>query len=96
MALYQAIDREILQAATAFGGTSPIRDGMVFVVADLTVVVFMISAVALFFSGKTKRRRERNQDSVLIALAGLLIAVGIRYLIISATSRPRRRSRGTI
>lgn len=89
MALVQAIDHGILQAASTLGGVTPTRDDVVFVLAEVLPYSFVLVGAVLLFSGKTKRRRERNENTVLLMGAGFVVAMGVRWLIGHAINRPR-------
>lgn len=89
MALLQSIDHGILTAASQLGGVTPTRDDVVFLLAEVLPYSFVVIAIALYFSGKTKRRRERNQNTVLVAALAAVLAIGTRFLIGHAIGRPR-------
>lgn len=83
------VDREILQLATQLGGTEPVRDQIVYALAELLPYAAMLAGIYLFLTGRTKRQREKNQTVVIITLGAVLIAVGLRWLVGTAIDRPR-------
>ena len=89
MDIIRWFDREILQAATTLGGDSPVRDQLVFFVADILPYLFILVGAWIFWAGKTAKQRERNQEVIIIALGAVLIAVGVRYVLGLAIDRPR-------
>jgi undecaprenyl-diphosphatase len=90
MEALQAVDKWIIEMATQLGGQEPVRDSIVFLLAEILPLTFIGVAVWLFFfSGKTKPQRERNQYTVLVSLASVLFAVAVRYVLMSAVNRPR-------
>lgn len=89
MDFFQGIDRSVIEAATQVGGSGPGRDAAVFLVAEILPLVFAGAALWLFFAGRTKAQRERNQDMVLVSLLSVLFAIGVRFLLINVIERPR-------
>lgn len=89
MGIIEAVDKAVLLPATTLGGGSAVRDRLVFFLADILPWLMVGVGLWIFFSGKTKVQKEQNQEEILIALAAVLIAVGIRWLIGEAFDRPR-------
>lgn len=89
MEFFQNIDLAVAQAATRLGGAGTTRDGIVLFLAEVLPVAFAGAAAWLFFAGRTKRSQERNQYVVLVSLAAVLFAIGVRYILINVVERPR-------
>jgi undecaprenyl-diphosphatase len=89
MGLLQTVDRELVQAATTIGGQGELRDQIVYGLARFLPVSFFLFGLYLFGRGKTPTQRQRNQNVVLIALAGVLIAIGVAWLIGQVYHRER-------
>ncbi|MSU76209.1 phosphatase PAP2 family protein [Patescibacteria group bacterium] len=90
MAIIQTIDQEIVKVATQLGGQDELRDQIVYVAAEILPFIVIAIGVWIFFrGGKTKLQKERNQNVILIALAAVLIALGVRWLIGETFDRER-------
>lgn len=90
MELIRTLDRELLELATALGGTGPWREAIVFFLAE---VLPLAAAGAIFWlfakAGHTRPQRDYNREIVIVIIGGVLLAFGIRILIGDALSRPR-------
>ena len=90
MEALQAVDKWIIFQATQLGGQDAMRDSIVFLLADILPLTFIGVAIWLFFfAGKTKPQRERNQYTVLVALAAVMFAIAVRFILVNAINRPR-------
>lgn len=90
MSLVQSIEQDVVKAATEIGGTSEVRDTIVYAAAELLpFVVVGVGAWIFFRGGKTKTQKERNQNVILIALAAVLIAIGVLWLVGEVVQRDR-------
>lgn len=99
MSLIETADRELVKAATQLGGLTELRDQIVYVCAEILPFAAIAIGVWIFFRGqsgrfgrakRSKRQREKDQNVVLLALAAVLIAIGVRWLIAESfdTARP--------
>lgn len=90
MSIFQTADRELVKAATHLGGQDQLRDQIVYVAAVILPFAAIAVGLWIFFRGKNKRQREKDQNVVLLALAAVLIAIGVRWLIAESfdTARP--------
>lgn len=86
---FQSADESIVRAATHLGGTGMGRDYFVSVLADILPYVMLLALIYLFFSGKTKRGREKNRSVVYLTGVAVLFALGVRYLLALSIARPR-------
>lgn len=89
MGFLQNIDYEIVRAATNLGGQSALRDQIVYGLAHILPYVFVLAGLFIFSRGRTKLQKERNQEVVLIGLAAVLLAIGVRWLLSEVINRPR-------
>lgn len=87
--IIQAIDRFFLNLLTSLGGETEVRDQVVYTLAQMLPYVFVLAALWLFFAGRTKAQKEKNQNTVLIVLGATLLAIGLRWLIGGAFERDR-------
>lgn len=89
MSIFQSADRELVKAATELGGRDELRDQIVFVSAEILPFVAIAVGLWIFFRGKNKRQKDKDQNVVLLALAAVLIAVGVRWLVGESLDRER-------
>ena len=89
MGVFQDIDRELVKTATEIGGRDELRDQIVYVCAELLPFLAIAVGLWIFFRGRNKRQRDKDQNVVLLALAAVLIAVGVRWLIGEVFDRER-------
>lgn len=89
MGVFQDIDRELIKGATEIGGSDQLRDQIVYVVAEILPFLAIGVGLWIFFRGKTKRQRDKDQNVALLALAAVLIAVGVRWLVGEVFDRER-------
>lgn len=90
MSLIQSVEQDAVKAATKIGGADEVRDAVVYSAAELLPFVVVAAGAWIFFrGGKTKTQKERNQNVILIALAAVLIAIGVQWLIGEAFTRDR-------
>lgn len=89
MGVFQDIDRELVKAATEIGGQDQLRDQIVYAVAEILPFLAIAVGLWIFFRGRTKRQRDKDQNVALLALAAVLIAVGVRWLVGETLDRER-------
>jgi undecaprenyl-diphosphatase len=89
MGVFQDIDRELVKTATEIGGQDQLRDQIVYVAAEILPFLAIGVGLWIFFRSGTKRQRDKDQNVALLALAAVLIAVGVRWLVGEAFERER-------